>query len=245
MQSLSRSYWHPAINPSPKAITEVADYDGNSDLSVICTQLSETHTPAQRKRIITDWCAFFSRPQPVERLWIHFRTPQNLFQSICSQANLKTLYINGSAIDDVSPIAGLKSITHLYVGFSSKIKSLDALASLQTLLDLSLENLQGVTDYSAVGKLAHLSRLTIEGDGVASMKKAKIATLEPIANLTQLERLRLTWIDVLDGSYACLSNLKALKHLDLPSSRPKDEIKLILEALAQLESGNVLPTRNA
>ncbi|MEY4563771.1 MAG: hypothetical protein RLZZ618_3048 [Pseudomonadota bacterium] len=241
MQPLARPYWHPEINPSPDSITEVSEYGGDSDLSVICTQLAGTHTPAQQKRIVSEWCAFFSQPQPVRRLWLHSRTPQSLFQSICSQANLQALYIKWSAIDDASPIEGLKSLTHLYIGSSSKITSIDSLASLQTLVDLSLENLQGVDDYSAVGQLANLTRLAIQGDGVASMKKSKISTLQPIARLVNLERLRLIWVNVLDGSYACLSSLKSLRHLDLPSSRPSEEIQLLLKALTQLETGNVLP----
>ena len=245
MQSFTQSYWHPAVTPSPEAITEVSDYEGTAELSLICTQLAGTHTPTQQKRIVEEWCDFFSRPQPVRRLWLHSRTPQNLFKSLCSQANLETLYIKWSAIDDLSPIAGLRSITHLYLGSSSKISSIDALADLQTLVDLSLRNLQGVNDYSAVGRLTRLEQLCIEGDGIASMKKAKVASLRPIASLTELKRLKLSWVTVLDDSFACLSNLKSLKHLDLPSSLRADDVRLLSEALTELETGNVLSTGKA
>jgi hypothetical protein len=245
MQSFTQPYWHPAVNPSPEAITEVSDYDGTAELSLVCTQLAETHTPTQQKRIVEEWCDFFSRPQPVRRLWLHSRTPQRLFKSLCSQPNLEILYIKWSAIDDLSPISGLRSITHLYIGSSSKIKSIDALADLQTLVDLSLRNLQGVIDYSAVGRLARLERLSIEGDGIASMKKSKVASLRPIANLTELKRLKLSWVTVLDDSFACLSSLKSLKHLDLPSSWRAENVKLLSDALTELETGNVLLTGKA
>ena len=245
MSSLAHPYWHPNLNPSPMSITEVTDYNGSPDLSLICTQLSGTHTATQQKRILSEWCDFFSRPQPVERLWLHTRTPQSLFQSICSQSSLKALYIKWSAIDDFSPISELKAITHLYVGSSSKIKSISDIASLQTLVDLSLDNLQGITDYSAVGHLARLSRLAIEGDGAASMRRAKIDTLRPIVRLANLERLRLIWVNVLDGSYPCLANLKSLRHLDLPHARPREEITSLFAALPKLESGNVYSAGNA
>ena len=245
MQSFIQSYWHPDVTPSPDALIEVSDYRGAADLSVICTQLAGTHTPAQQKRIVGEWCDFFSRPQPVRRLWIHSRTPQSLFESLCAQSGLEALYIKWSAIDDLSPMAGLKSITHLHIGSSSKIKSIDALAGLQTLVDLTLSNLQGVDDYAAVGPLTRLDRLCIEGDGIASMKKVKIASLRPIANLTKLKRLKLTWVNVLDDSFACLSDLKSLKHLDLPRSWSGQDAKLLLEALTELETGNVLSTGKA
>ena len=234
------SYWNHLINPSPNAIVEVSEYDGSPDLALVCTQLAYTHTPSQQKRILNEWCDFFSRPQPIERLWLHSRTPQNLFQSICTQTNLKSFYIKWAAIDDLSPIVGLQSIIHLHITGSVKVKSIDALAKLQTLLDLSLEKFLGISNYQALGELAKLTRLDIHGDGIASMKKIKIDSLEFISSLHELERLSITWAIVQDNSFSSLTAVKQLQHLDLPNLKDKAQQQQLLATLPLIKTGNLL-----
>jgi Leucine-rich repeat (LRR) protein len=236
-------YWHISINPGPASITEVDEYDGSEDLAIVCTQLN-THTPAQQKKIVSAWCQFFSKQQhPIRRLWLHSRLPQNLFDSICFQSNLQALYIKWSGVKNISSISGLKSIQHLYFGNSS-VEDITPFSELISLKDLSIECFYKNTDYSSIQNIKNLNKLCIAGNPWSSTKKVIINSLLPISNLVELTELRLDFVKVLDGSYDALSNLKNLRHLDLPHDMVTSEAKTLLAKLPLLQSGNVLSKNN-
>lgn len=239
MQQSFKSYWHIDINPDPESITEVAEYDGSEDLSILCTQLSYTHSPAQQKRIVSEWCDFFSRAQPVRRLWIQSRLPPELFEAICTQGNLRALFIKWSGVKDLSRIEHLQSLTHLYFGGSAGINDISPLAQLTSLLDLSIDNLQKVTDYSPIGKLQLLEKLMISGNSFAP-KKININSLAPFAGLTRLQSFCLYTAKIIDNSYQPLYNLRNLHNLVLPPPLNAAEASKLIAALPSLRSGNVL-----
>lgn len=233
-------YWHASVNPGPSSLTEVGEYEGGEDLAVVCTQLGATHTASQQKKIVADWCRFFAQPQPgLRRLWLHSRVPQALFDSVCQQHQLEGLYIKWSGITDLRAIAGLTHLQHLHLCAAS-VTDLSPLAHLKALHSLSLEGLYKVSDYAAVGELSQLRSLSICGDGVASNRKAPLATLQPLTRLTALHALWLVWVTLEQGSYAELAVLRELRQLKLIGMRLSEEERLQLEALPLLGQNPIL-----
>lgn len=238
MQQDPKPYWHPLSNASPDAINEVSQYSNEADLSLVCTQLSYTHTPREQRRIVDEWCDFFVSPRKVRRLWIHSRLPQRLFDCICHQSTLECFYIKWASLDSLQGVARLKALTHLGLGSPGPLSSLESLGQLQAIKDLSLSSCFKATDYSFLKKLRNLETLTIQGDGVASMKKACVDSLQPLSSLSNLKWLSLIHVSVLDDSYASISALQSLQHLDLPHSVLRQGLPRWTEALPNLVSGN-------
>ncbi|WP_374334365.1 hypothetical protein [Leeia sp.] len=233
-------YWHARINPGPAAITEVSEYEGGEDLALVCTQLGNTHTASQQKKIVEAWCQFFAQPRPgLRRLWLHSKVPQALFDSLCQQSRLEGLYIKWSGITDLSAIVGLTALQHLHL-CAAGVTDLSPLAHLQTLQSLALEGLYKVSDYRAVAALQRLSALSICGDGVASSRKAPLESLHPLTQLPALQALWLVWVKLKQGSYAELAALRSLRQLKLVGVPLSEAERSQLLALPLLAKDHVL-----
>lgn len=239
-----KMYFHIGRTPEPKrGITETAEYDGSEDLKLACTQLPPRYSAGDRKRILKAWCDFFSRLSTVRRLWLVTRVPQELFDAICAQSQLRALYIKWSGIKDLSRIEGLKSLTHLYLGSSGGVHDLTPLAKLPSLVNLTIDgNFHRVTDYAPIGAVHGLEELMICGDGYSN-KKVKIASLSPFSGLLNLQCFVLLTATVVDKSYAPLTHLKKLRHVDLPYPRHAAESVKLAASLPNLQSGNILRDR--
>lgn len=234
-----RPYWHIERNPNPPAVTQVSEYDGAPDPAIVCTQLPATSSKTDQQRIVRAWCEFFARPASVRRVWFLSRLPQEIFEAVCTQRALQGLYVKWSGITDLSPIAGLVGLTHLYLGASGSVTDLSPVADLEALTDLSIDNFQKVTDYSPLGRLRSLRHLMISGDAFAP-KKIKIASLAPFASLAELQTFSRWAATIVDGSYDAIVGLKNLEHLDLPKTRDTKAIEALVASLPGLRSGNVL-----
>lgn len=232
-------YWHFEHNPPPPSLTEARDYDGSSDVSITCTQLGEEYSASARKRVIAEWCALLAQKLPMRRCWFHSRVPQEIFDAVTNQSDLQALYIKWSAIKDLSRITELRNLTHLSIGSSAGVVDVAPIAGLPKLLDLTLENFQKVADYTPLAKLKTLKHLELTGDCFAP-RKIRIASLDFLGTMRQLQSLRLEVAKIADGSYAPLKNLRALEHLDIPHPRDPAQTTELVAALPQLKSGNVL-----
>ena len=88
----------------PRSIVEVSEYNGESTIIINCTQLDDSSnskykTAKSRKNVVNEWCDFLIKnPTAFTELTFCTRMPQELFNAVCSQQNLKKLYINGEFI---------------------------------------------------------------------------------------------------------------------------------------------------
>ena len=96
-------------------------------------------------------------------------------------ANLKRLYINGSVITDISPLANMTGLQYLTLD-SSSISNISPLSSLSQLVSLSVERNQ-ITNISPLAGLTSLTTLRIGNN--------QITNISPLAGLTNLTSLNM------------------------------------------------------
>jgi hypothetical protein len=234
------SYWYhrPQRNFPPKAIQQPEDYDGGERLSLAITQTS-LKPPAQRA-LVKRWCELLPTLGNVHVLWFHSKVSQEMFEAACAMPGLRGLYIKWSSIEDLSPLAKLRGLSHFHLGGAPSAEPLDVLASLPELVDLEIRNVRAAADLSFLRKLPQLRALSVSGDS-NSIKPLNIPTLAPLAALRQLERLSLVVVRVADGSLAPLADLPALKHLRLTNQLPRDEYARLAGRRPDLQSEDLQP----
>lgn len=96
-------YFHQD-EPQSKCIVEVSEYKGESTLTINCTQLGDSFTPQyktakEKKRVVKEWCDFLTNnPTAFTELTFCTRMPQELFDAVCAQQNLRKLHIKWGPI---------------------------------------------------------------------------------------------------------------------------------------------------
>ena len=140
-------YFHQD-EPQSKCIIEVSEYKGESTLTINCTQLGDSFTPQyktakEKKRVIQEWGDFLTyNPTAFTELTFCTRMPQELFDAVCAQQNLRKLHIEWGVYPDISKIANLTNLEYLHLGSGSSVESIEPIAKLNNLLALSVKNIQ-------------------------------------------------------------------------------------------------------
>jgi nucleoside diphosphate kinase len=74
--------WDKTTTP----ITTVDEYSGQRVLRISATQLGAKYTAHRARKIVDDWCEFFSSgPTPIVELSFASRTPKRLFESLAAK----------------------------------------------------------------------------------------------------------------------------------------------------------------
>jgi hypothetical protein len=216
------SYWYhrPLRNFPPKTIQQPGDYDGGGYLSLGITQTGLK--PAEQRALVQRWCALLPTLGDVRVLWFQSRVTQEMFEAACSMPSLEGLYIKWSGIEDLSPLAGLRNLSHFHLGGAPSAGPMETLCSLPKLVDLEIRKVRAAGDLAFLRGLPQLRALSLSGDSNSS-KPLKIDTLTPIADLSQLERLVLSTVQVQDGLLSPLARLLKLRHLFLANRFPMEE----------------------
>ena len=103
----------------------------------------------------------------------------NLKQLYLHDREVSGSWVNSNAITDISPLAGLTNLTHLYLG-DNAITDISPLAALTNLTDLVLyENT--ITDISPLTGLINLTDLYLRDNSITD-----VSPLEGLINLTDL-----------------------------------------------------------
>ena len=97
--------------------------------------------------------------------------------------NIKTLNLTGNNISDLTPLAGLETLTQLQVG-RNNISNIDALSGLKNLISLSFHfnHVRELDALHGAGKFPNLKYLHFEGNNIEN--------LAPLENMTALIHLR-------------------------------------------------------
>ena len=122
------------------------------------TQLGVAYSRADARRIVAEWCRFFSRPSPILELHFTSRTPKRLFEALAGQSQLRRLRVKWGDYDELDALASMVNLTDLTLGGASSVRSLDPLARLRRLDRLHIESLRYVRDLNSDKRCAMLSR---------------------------------------------------------------------------------------
>ncbi len=229
-------YWF--INESPeKSVVELAEYSGEKELTINCTQLDgypydpKYKSAKEKKRVLSEWCEFLTEnPHAFTELRFGTRMPQELFNAVCEQKNLKRLSIKWGVYPDISAISKLQELEHLHIGSGAGVLSVEPLAELKNLVMLSVENFQKINDYSALVALENLELLSIEGD-VWGSQYIHIDSLDFLRKMKQLRSFTLTTVRVKSKDYTPILELENIENLLIESRK---EVKMIYNQLIKL-----------
>ena len=229
----------------PRSIVEVSEYNGESAIIINCTQLDDSSnskykTAKARKNVVNEWCDFLIKnPTAFTELIFCTRMPQELFDAVCSQKNLKKLYIKWGVYPDISKISNLVNIEFLHLGSGSSVGSIEPISKLENLVALTVENFQKIHDYSSLANLKKLESLSLEGD-FASPKNLDVQSLNFLRDMQQLRFFSLLTARVQDGDYSPILELNNLEHLTLKSCKEVQQLYPQLIKLPKLKYGSLI-----
>lgn len=225
-------YWF--IDECPdKRVVELAEYAGEKELIINCTQLDgpQYESAREKKRVLHEWCKFLTEnPHAFTELRFGTRMPQELFNAVCEQKDLKRLYIKWGVYPDISAISKLQELEYLHIGSGASVLSVEPVAELKKLVVLSVENFQKINDYSTLVALDNLELLSIEGD-VWAPRYIHIDSFEFLRKMKQLRSFSSTSAVVKSKDYTPILELKNIEYLSIGSRK---EVKAIYDQLMKL-----------
>ena len=216
-----------------KNTTYLEDYRPCSRLNLVITQLDMSSH--QQNKLVQMWCEKLPQLTDLKYLWFHSRVNQKMFDAASKVPNLEGLYIKWSGIKDLSALRNANHLTHLHIGSSSQIESIEVLGDVQNLITLNLEQLNKISNFSVLAKLTQLEGLGIDG---SIWTPQTIDTLEPIGQLENLRYLTATNSKIKTNSFKPLLKLKNLVRFDCSWNYPEQEFEK-LKSLPNLKYGNI------
>ena len=237
-------YFHPD-EPQSKCIVKVSEYKGESTLTINCTQLGDSFTPQyktakEKKRVVQEWCDFLTdNPTAFTELVFCTRMPQELFDAVCAQQNLRKLHIKWGVYPDISKIANLTNLEYLHLGSGASVESIEPIAKLNNLLALSVENFQKINDYSPLTKLKNLESLSIEGDCFAP-KNIHVNSFDFLNNMKQLRYFNFLAGILKNKDYSPILGLENIEHLTLKPSKELKDLYGEIRKLPKLKYGSLV-----
>jgi Leucine-rich repeat (LRR) protein len=236
------NYYFKEENDKIKSVVEVAEYDGEEKLTINCTQLGDSFTPhyktqKDKKRVVLEWCEFLHQ-NPMAFTELHFctRMPQELFDAVCSQKQLKQLDIKWGGYKDITAIENLTNIELLHIGSGSSVESIKPISKLKNIVALSVENFQKIANYDDFADLTTLESLSIVGDRMAP-KFIKIDNIDFVKKMSQLRYFRLLTEQLQSKDYTPILALNNVEHLTLRSNKEVSQLYSELLKLPKLKWG--------
>ena len=167
------------------------------------------------------------RQQSLEYLWVSGIREKEV-AIVGGMTWLRRLVVHDLRVSTLQAFASLGRLRSLSVAGSPKIKSLNGLERLNGLTELILFDCCNYATIEQIAALASLETLCLEG-GLS--KPLTIESLEPLARLTELRRLRLASIRVMDQSLRPLHGLDRLRDVFIAKMFPVSELRAAAAAL--------------
>lgn len=164
----------------------------------------------------------------LERLWISGVTAK-VAGVVARLASLRDLTVHDLRVPDLRLVAGLGGLRSLVVAGSTRLRSLDGIEALERLRTLILFDV-GVEDLAPLRGLRDLEALSIEG---GMSRDLRVPTLDPLAGLAGLVRLRIASLRVADGGLRPLHGLLGVRHVFIPDMFPPAEMRALAAALPE------------
>ena len=242
-------YSWPVRLRSVHAIYEASEYRRQKYLCLACTILGQARSSAEQKRIVEQWCRFFSSPTPILELALRRRVPQQLFDAVCEQEQLLRLHVKWGPVVDLAALRKTPLLEGLSLGTTS-VEDLSPLIALKKLTHLQLDNLKRVYDFSDVGKCRKLEFLQIEGYPQGP-QKITMKDLHFLSGLKNLKALDIGFVKVEEFDIEPILGLKRVEYLSLPEfgrieqKRLDKFSRLICDTLPRLKHGSVVSHASA
>lgn len=214
----------------PKLIS-FSEYKGEPDIELRCTQL-DNKTAKEQLKIVDEWCDHLTHDTlPLKSIWMETRVSQKIFNAICCQTALTSLWIKWGVYPDLQAINKLSNLEHLHLGNGKSITDLSPVGNLKQLKTLESDGLVNVHDYRFLSSLPALRDLDIEGDGFSSMKPVVLPDLKFMESIPWLKRLCLKMVKVQDKDYSPILKIVNLEWLSLPHYKEATEQEHLFKQL--------------
>lgn len=229
------NYYHKG-EVHPKCIVEVSEYSGENELIINCTQLGDSLTPQyktqkEKRHVLQEWIDFLSNNTTAfTELSFATRVPQELFDAVCLQQDLRNLHIKWGVYPDISKLSNLRKLEYLHIGSGASVQSIEPITHLKNLVALSIENFQKIDDYSLLAGLEKLESLSISGDGLGPQYIC-VKSLDFLKYMNQLRFFRFLTARLKSKDYSPVLSLKNVEHLTL---RPCKEVKELYNDIIKL-----------
>lgn len=81
------NYYHND-DAHPKSVVTVSEYTGEKELVINCTQLEDTYSSRDKKRILREWCEFLvENPDAFSKLVFCTRMPKSCLMQYVANVN--------------------------------------------------------------------------------------------------------------------------------------------------------------
>jgi hypothetical protein len=155
-----------------------------------------------------------------------------------SLPDLASLVVHDWRLRSLEAFSGLAALEFLAVCGSGRLKSLHGIESLRNLRTLILQTMTGIEALDPLSALPHLEVLSIEG---TFSRNLRLPSLQPLASLARLRRLRLAGVSVVDRSLRPLHGLANVRDIFIPDVFPRQQMRDLANALP-LARGEYLDT---
>lgn len=206
-------YAHAFEAPKTKCVT-LDDYQGESEITLACTQLDETiyNTASKKNKVLNDWISFLeNNPENFTNIYISTRVNQKLFNALCNQVNLESLFLKWGTYPDLSLISNLYQLKYLYLDSGASLKDLIPLAKCKNLEVLEISTV-GATDYSFIEKLTKLKQLKINS-GMDNL--IFVESLDFLYHLENLRNFSTTGFRLINRDYSPVLSLNKIEYLSI------------------------------
>jgi len=140
---------------------------------------------------------------------------------ISNLSKLTYLYLSSDAVTDISPLTKLENLTELHFTFVDNIKDFSPIGSISSLKRLSFDGVRrNLSEITFLRSLPHLTDLSITGRNQLVSVGVPACDFSPISDLTNLTRLDLSYNAIRDISF--LLPLSKLTELELKGNRIQD-----------------------
>ena len=152
--------------------------------------------------------------------------------SIGTATSVEDLSLSGGTMTDLNPLSSLLKLSRLSISVASRLRSLDGIEGLTSLQYLSMWRCAALTSIAPLAGLRRLRLVFLDGNMYAPMR---IDSLTPLAELHDLEVIKLQNVRVRDRDLRPLHALKKLRRLELPDFFPRREFDALAAALPTVQ----------
>ena len=148
--------------------------------------------------------------------------------SIGGATGVEDLELYGGTMTSLTALGGLRKLRYLTISVASRLRTLEGLDGLTALQYLSVWHCAALTSIAPLQGLRRLRYVFLDGN---MYKPMRLESLAPLAELGDLEVLKLHNVRVRDGDLTPLHGLHRLRLLDLPDHFAAPEVSALRAAL--------------
>lgn len=178
-----------------RSIEEISTLEG------VKGELNLTNFPNLNTLTIFNWNKNLDilNGEKVKNLVLHSFKSENSLVSLNSMKSLCSLELNLPKILNLKGIDQFTELNKLSIHYASSLSDISALSCSQNIQELFFENCKKIIDFSVIGRLKKLRKLSFGSCG-------SIESLSFVKDLDFLEHLALVQTKVMDGSKGILNN---------------------------------------